>query len=185
MSKRTVFLKRAMVLLVAVVLLATISVAVSATGNGSEQINWKIAGPIFSKIENSSTEGDYALLNLNAKGSPGTAEIVAVGTGYLVPVDEQCPDANLQVKFVNGSFVAMFPDQSMLFFVIDESPDAPNANCVYFTAPNTGAFQYTIVGGTGRYEHASGSVLVETTSWGITSAMSAEIGTITGVVELP
>jgi hypothetical protein len=187
MVKRIVSLKRMFVVLAVIGLLTAASAVVYATGNGTEQVNWRIAGPIFSSIQNnnSSAPGDYALLNLSAKGSPGQAEIMAVGTGGLVPVDEQCPGADLQVKFGNGGFVAVFPDQSMLFFKIDKSEGAQNANCVFFGAPNTGAFEYLITGGTGRYEGASGSVLVTTTSWGINSVLSAEIGEITGTIELP
>ncbi len=179
--------KKMAIVLTAVALLAALSLVVYADNNGNEQINWSIAGPIFSDIQNidSVDGGSYALLNLTAKGAPGSAEIMAVGTGGLVPVDEQCPGADLQVKFGNGGFVAVFSDQSMLFFTVDESEGVLNANCIHFGGPNTGAFAYNIVGGTGRYEGASGSVLVETMSWGINSVLSAENGTITGVVELP
>ena len=187
MIKRIVSLKRILFVLAILVLMTAVSAAVYANGNGTEQVNWRIAGPIFSSIQNNNSRapGDYALLNLSAKGSPGQAELMAVGTGGVVPVDDQCPGADLQVKFKNGGFVAVFPDQSMLFFKVDESEGAQNAKCVYFTAPNTGAFEYLITGGTGRYEGASGSVLVTTTSWGINSVLSAEIGEITGTIELP
>jgi len=179
--------KKIAIVLTAVVLLAALSLVVYADNDGNEQINWNIAGPIFSDIQNidSVDGGSYALLSLSAKGAPGSAEIMAVGTGGLVPVDEQCPGADLQVKFGNGGFVAVFADQSMLYFTVDESEGAPNANCIHFVGSNTGEFAYNIVGGTGRYEGASGSVLVETESWGINSVLSAEEGTITGVIELP
>ncbi|MEJ2487509.1 MAG: hypothetical protein P8Y68_17435 [Anaerolineales bacterium] len=180
-------IKRILIVMTAIALLAALSLVVYADNNGNVQINWTIAGPIFSDIQNIDAVdgGSYALLSLSAKGAPGAAEIMAVGTGGLVPVDEQCPGADLQVKFGNGGFVATFEDQSMLFFVVDESEEARNANCIHFVGPNEGAFEYNVVGGSGRFEGATGSVLVETISWGINSVLSAEEGTITGVVELP
>lgn len=180
-------IKRILIVLTAVALLAALSLVVYADNNGNEQVNWTIAGPIFSDIQNIDPEdgGSYTLLNLTAKGSPGKADLMAVGTGDVVALDDQCPGANLQVKFKNGGFVATFEDQSMLFFVVDESEGARNALCIHFGAPNEGAFEYNVVGGTGRFEGANGSVLVETISWGINSVLSAEEGTITGVIELP
>lgn len=184
MYKRIARFKKVFVVLIALSLLAAITAVVYANGNNTEQVNWTIAGPIFGKIVNNSSDGDYSLLVLTAKGSPGTAEITAVGTAQLVDGDEQCPGAAKQLKFVNGSFVAVFPDQSMLYFQVDESGETPNALC-FGAEYNEGKFTYNIVGGEGRYEGASGSILVSTKSWAINSAMSVETGEITGVIELP
>jgi hypothetical protein len=42
-----------------------------------------------------------------------------------------------------------------------------------------------ITGGAGKYEGASGSAIVTLSSWGVTSVLSAEIGEITGTIEMP
>lgn len=178
MVNRVVMIKKTLVILAVVLLLSVISIAAYANNNGTEQVKWSIAGPIF-------RDSDYALLNLTAKGSPGPAQITASGAASQVDVDDQCTGAFLQLKFVDGSFVAVFPDQSMLFFVIDVSEGARNANCYYAGKPSEGTFEYNIVGGTGRYEGASGHVLVTTIAWKLTSVMSAETGSITGVIEQP
>jgi hypothetical protein len=61
--------------------LAAISAVAYANGNGTEQVNWHIAGSILSDIQLNDTEvpGNYSLLTLSAKGSPGTAQLQAVG----------------------------------------------------------------------------------------------------------
>jgi len=180
--------KKVAVTLAVILLLAVVTLVVYANGDRSMQVNWKIAGPIMNDIQITDAEapGDYSLLNLSAKGAPGNATIMAVGTGEKQDeVDEQCPGANVQVKFENGGFVAVFEDQSMLYFTIDESEEAQNALCITFGSDTVGAFEYNITGGAGRFDGATGHVLVTTTSWGITPVLSAEKGNIVGTIELP
>jgi hypothetical protein len=184
-------------LIVAVVLavaLAALGIAVSADDrNGhrgkSRSVNWKIAGSIFNDIQAVPSPGaspaSFTLLNLSAKGSPGKARIEVVGTSQLVPLSDLCPDGTgLQFEF-EGGFVATFSDLSMLFFVIDDALDAKNALCIDFQGPATGVFDYLVTGGTGRFEGATGRVTVRNTAWGVSPALSAEIGEIVGTIELP
>lgn len=194
--------KRTAVILVVILLLAAVTVAVYANANGTEQVNWQIAGPVYSGfqiIDNSLADaGRYVLISLSAKGSPGNAQLQVAGTAEFAPMDGQCPPPDdpddpddvytrFQLKFVDGAFVALFPDQSMLFFEADESEGAANALCVMSSGINNGTLDYFIVGGTGRFKDASGKVTVSYESYGIgwNSVLSAESGEIKGVIELP
>ena len=155
------------------------------------QIHQEIAGSIFGNIEVSAgdptnpTTVNRTMLNLYAKGSPGDSHIEVVGGGVPVEVTDACPGANMQVRFVDGGFVQTFNDHSLLFYVIDPSPEAENALCITFGAPSEGVFDYLITGGAGRFEGASGQAKVRITSWGVTNELSAEQGSIEGSFQLP
>ena len=188
MPKRSIF-----VAMIVVVMLAGIGITVFAgQGSNTVEINQEIAGSIFQRIEvttdpvNQVTQ-NRTLLNLYAKGAPGAANIEAVGGS--IPVFEGsdlCPDGtDLVFRFVDGGFVETFNDHSLLFYVIDPSPDADNALCVDFEGPATGIFDYIIIGGAGRFLGATGSAKVEVTAWFVTNELSGEQGTITGQVQLP
>lgn len=197
MFKRIVMVKRTTIILGVIVLLSVISMAAYANSNGTEQVDWDIAGPVYNGFQIGDS-GQYVLISLSAKGSPGTAQIQVAGTVEWAPFDEQCPPPDdpddpddvftrVQLKFIDGAFTAVFPDQSMLFFEADESEGASNALCVMSSGINQGALDYFIVGGMGRYEGASGKVTVTYQSYKIggNSVLSAETGEITGVIELP
>ncbi len=188
MSKRTI-----LVAIIVVVILAGIGVtAFAGQGSNTVEINQSIAGSIFQGIEvttdpvNVVTQ-NRTLLNLYAKGAPGAANIEVVGGS--IPVFEGsdlCPDGtDLVFRFVDGGLVETFNDHSLLFYVIDPSPDADNALCVDFEGPATGIFDYIITGGAGRFLGASGSAKVEITSWFVTNELTAEQGTLTGQIQLP
>ena len=160
-------------------------------GEKAVEVNQSIAGSIFNGIEvttdpvNQVTE-NRTLLNLYAKGAPGDANIEVVGGVIPVEPSDLCPDGtDLQFTFEDGGFVETFSDHSLLFSVIDPDPNADNALCVDFQGPATGIFDYVIIGGAGRFEGATGKATVTVTSWGVTSELSAEVGTIKGTVELP
>jgi hypothetical protein len=169
-------------------------IAVSAgvyarSGRGSQPIRWQIAGSIFQRIEVTDlATGEavpHTLLTLKAKGAPGPADLQAVGISMPVSVSDPCPEGtDLQFAF-QGGFVATLSDLSMLFGVIDDDPNAKNALCVDYEGPATGVFDYVITGGTGRFEGAMGHVTVDVESWGVTSVLSAEDGSIVGTIELP
>ncbi len=186
MSKKLVL---ALLLLGLVALVAGLTAFASPEGKGVV-INQKIAGSILSGITitaNDGTTHNVALLNLYAKGGPGEANIEGAGGAMPVAPSGLCPDGtHLELKFVDGGFVETFNDLSMLFYAIDPSPDAKNALCVDFTGPNSGVWDYLIVGGTGRFEGATGSVTVRVSStWDASPDLSAEVGTIQGTIQLP
>lgn len=186
--------KRLLIVIVLMVAVLTAAGITAVAGQGSNvEINQKIVGSIFSGIEVTTGQGNSvtenrALLNLYAKGAPGSANIEAVGGAIPAAVASGlCPaGTNLELTFVDAGFVETFNDHSMLFYAIDNSPDADNALCVHFDGlPSTGVFDYVITGGTGRFEGAAGSATVEITSWSVTQELSAETGTIRGTVILP
>ena len=185
MSKR-VFLA---ISVIVTIFVATGVAFVAGQGGGSVEINQEIAGSIFNGIEVATNTGTESrtLLNLSAKGAPGTARVEVVG-GVLpaaVPSD-LCPEgSDLELTFVSGGIVETFSDHSMLFYVIDDGPDAKNALCIDFQGPSTGVFDYVITGGAGRFAGATGHATVEVTSWPVTAELSAETGTIRGTVQLP
>lgn len=188
MSKKIIYTILFLVLAFAVVGLTAFT---SSTGS-SVRINQKIAGSIFAGIEVTTdpinaVTANRSLLSLYAKGAPGVANIEVVGGAIPAAAPSGlCPEGtDLELKFVDGGFVETFKDHSLLFYVLDESPEAKNALCVDFQGPATGVFDYVITGGAGRFEGATGSATVNVTAWTVTSELSAETGTIRGTVHLP
>jgi len=184
-----------LIVIVMVVALTAVGIAtVASEDNNSISINQNIAGSIINGIE--LTTGPPAnpvtvvrsLLNLDAKGAPGAARIEVVGGAIPLNELDQCPaGTNLELAFVDGGFVETFSDHSLLFYLLDPSPDANNALCITFGQPSVGIFDYVITGGVGRFEGATGNATVEITGYAVTPgfAMSGETGTIRGEVQLP
>ena len=190
MSRKLLLISLIFVIVVVAVSITVVSV--SGSGGGDVTINQRIAGSIFSWIEVTDPATfetkNYTMLNLIAKGSPGKAQIEVVGTTVPAAAPSGlCPaSTGLELVFAEGGIVETFNDHSMLFYVIDGSENAANALCVNFQGgPNTAIFDYVITGGAGRFEGATGSARVEVTAWSVTSTLSGETGTISGVVDLP
>ncbi len=129
MSRKTI-----LILLVGVLIVASVAAFVKP-----DRKNWvikqRIAGSIFTNIEVATEPFDTrTLLNLIAKGSPGKAHIEGVGSAMPAAEEsELCPDGTeLELEFVDGGFVETFNDHSLLFAVVDVSPDAKNALCIDF-----------------------------------------------------
>lgn len=188
MSKKIIFAVFLFVLALAIVGLTAFT---SSTGS-NVQLDQKITGSIFAGIEVTTdpvnaVTANRTMLNLYAIGTPGAANIEVVGG--VVPAAAPsglCPEGtDLELKFVDGGFVETFKDHSLLFYALDESPEAKNALCVDFQGPATGTFDYVIIGGAGRFEGATGSATVHVTAWAVTAELSAETGTISGTVHLP
>lgn len=189
MSKNTISIA-----LVVVVVLAVVGITTIATGDsGRIVIDQRIAGSIFNGLEVTvdpinQVTANRTMLNLYAKGAPGEAHAEVVGGA--IPVGSpsgNCPadTTDLELTFVDGGFVETFNDHSLLFYVVDPSPEAKNALCVDFTGPSTGIFDYIIVGGAGRFQDATGSATVEVTAWAVTGQLSGEQGTIYGEIFVP
>jgi hypothetical protein len=182
-------------LLVAVLIIMVIATITISAFNRPERdgvvVNQQIAGSIFNWIEVTDsvtfTTKNAGLLSLTAKGSPGSANLEVVGSAVPVATPSGlCPETtDLELTFIDGGIVETFSDQSLLFYVIDNSPEAANALYVDFTGPNTGIFDYVVTGGAGRFEGATGGSRVEIISWDVTSVLSGETGEINGVIHLP
>jgi hypothetical protein len=188
-------MSKKIVLVLLIVVIPSAVVGFTAFANQASkwvEINQDIAGSIFAGIEvttdpiNGVTQ-NRTMLNLYAKGAPGAANLEVVG-GAIPAASSSglCPTGtDLEFTFVDTGIVETFNDHSLLFYVIDESPDAKNALCVDFEGPAVGFFDYVITGGAGRFQGATGNATVEVTSWFVTNELTAEIGTIRGTVQLP
>jgi hypothetical protein len=116
--------------------------------------------------------------SFQAKGSPGKATIESMGEFKPVMPGAGC---DLQSELVQQSFVSTFNDGSMLFHVT-----TAGQNCVTFVPFSiTGHLEGIITGGTGRFEGATGTWIVEFEAWPVGETMSATIGTTKGTIIVP
>lgn len=114
-------------------------------------------------------------------GSPGRSTIQAfVEFNSLVPGGT--PGCNLEAEFVHQSFVQTFNDGSMLFYVTSEG-----LLCLSFEPFNIWvSIAGDIIGGTGRFEGASGSwTIIESKAFPVGEFQTAFTGTMKGTVEIP
>jgi hypothetical protein len=167
-------------------------------GNKSININWQIAGTIVQSIDvtapgTSDTE-PKSLINLSAIGSPGPANITLLSKTEEVPIDpaslpKDCEDkgyTDLAYYFEKNDFIALFPDQSLLFASI-------NANggflCFNFTKGESYfKIEMDITGGKGRFEGSDGDFTAEGYGYlGFSgdSTLVGENGTVTGAIDFP
>jgi hypothetical protein len=191
--------KKLLILSLCVSVLIVISAPFSSVNAGGKKnkINWRIAGMIvqYIKIFNPQTgddEGLHSLINLLAQGSPGPAKITLLSRTSTTapPTPFPClegygdPDTG-PIYFDKNEFVALFPDQSLLFASVD--PDQGGRLCF----GSTGTYfivKMIITGGTGRFEGASGSFTG--TGYGYPNqtadgTLVGEHGNLTGKIYLP
>ena len=148
--------------------------SVNAGGKwGKRNINWRIAGTIVQFIDINTlmvptppalpyfeSVGMHSLINLSAQGSPGPAKITLLsqtgppdGSSECISLD-YIPVAN----FIKNDFIALFPDQSLLFASIDDSVGGTLCMGIAGTAVGTTYFKVKMIikGGTGRFEDVTG-----------------------------
>jgi hypothetical protein len=147
----------------------------------SEANAWWHRGPdVDQRISGSSLtvevddEGNtQAMLNLLAKGQPGSAHLdsVAVYGPVLGPV-EGCPAGTIGAAVVSQNAVETFSDGSLLTFLTTDGVLC-TADGVVFTANVTGV----VTGGTGRFEDASGTfeASVVTKNSGLSGRLTADL----------
>lgn len=141
----------------------------------SKRINWRVAGPIV----------DSRLILLKAKGAPGRADLTILGDGIdFAGIKEtpECTDKIIPYLIDGVEFVAVFADLSMLF--------ARHTFGEAYICKNNGQsnfyFDMEIIGGTGRFDGASGSFIAKGDSYGdlyFVGELSAENGKFTGLIE--
>jgi len=165
-------------------------------GDNGIEVNWQIAGTIVQSIEVTpifAPPGPHSLINLSAKGSPGAAKITLLSmTSYVPPTGWVFDCSQLQeypdgpAYFIKNDFVAIFPDQSLLFSSVD-SGGAGSHLCFGETGTDF-KVEMIVTGGTGRFEGAWGNLTGEGTGYIIHSlsdlSLVAENGTITGTIYL-
>jgi len=122
--------------------------------------------------------------DVNLKGSPGQANARGAGDGYLSNLpDTPCPDLGDfdGLKFSAAHVNVVFNDGSMLYGTVME-----DESFVCFAAP-IGVISYEIVGGTGRFEDASGYIVFDLLMHRIESGalITPETGIAYGEIVLP
>jgi len=171
-------------------------------GDKGKNINWRIAGTIVQFIDISMPAlgppiyvGPHSMINLSAKGSPGPAQITLLSmSGPVHPGGKTytCPDEYPigPLYFVKNDFVAIFPDQSLLFATLDiDDIDGINHLC-FGTAGSDFGVAMDITGGTGRFEGALGDFTATGNGYFINPGISdntlvGENGMVTGTIDLP
>ena len=136
-----------------------------------KKVNWRIAGTIaqFIDIYRPDPNGGapiydelHSLINLTAYGRPAPAKITLLSRSIGSVSEFGCVDAGYFPigYFDKNDFVAIFPDQSLLFASID-----PDKNGILCLGPAEGKtyfkVQMIITGGTGWLEGASGYLIGE------------------------
>lgn len=154
----------------------------------NKKINWQIAGTIVQLIEVISPvtgpEGFHSLINLSAQGSPGPAKITLLSrTAETGSSNFNCAEGFFPIAYFDkNDFVALFPDQSLLFASINTTDFGilcAGAAGTYFKV------KMDIMGGTGRFEGASGSFTGEGYGHPFSPDLTlvGESGELTGVIE--
>jgi hypothetical protein len=163
-------------LIVVAILLVT---PASALGKGKViDINMTASGTVL-HVSDVRTFYDVTLI-----GSPGKASARGAGDGYFSDLpDTPCPDIGEVdgLKFSAAQANVVFNDGSMLYGTVmqDES-------FVCFAAP-IGVISYEIVGGTGRFEDATGYIVFDLEMHRIESGslVTPETGIAYGEIILP
>ena len=151
----------------------------SASGKGKViDIDMTVSGSVL-HVSDARTFYDVDL-----KGSPGAANARGAGDGYLADLpDTPCPELEGPdgLKFSTAQVNVVFNDGSMIYGTVmhDES-------FVCFAAP-IGRASYEIVGGTGRFEDATGYVVFDLLMHRIESGslITPETGIAHGEIILP
>ena len=160
---------------VAVLLFLAAPIPSVNAGSKSKNINWRIVGTIVQFIDIakpiqvdpfSEPIGPHSLIKLSAQGSPGPAEITLLSQSIGQSSSLDCISSNyFPVAYFNkNDFVALFPDQSLLFASID--PSVGGILCMGIPATEAEGTTYfkvkmDITGGIGRFDGASGGFEAE------------------------
>lgn len=157
-------------------------VAISAQGS-TQNINMTLTGTIISI-------GDgIGLFDVDLRGSPGSANVHGLSFSYQVdhaglPPGNPCADFGDPSGLIittGGQVNMIFNDGSMVF------ANAAEGGYVCF-APSSAYAPYNIVGGTGRYEGATGYINFDITTHPFGppgSRVTPETGTATGEIVIP
>jgi hypothetical protein len=192
--------KKLLILSLSIAVLFVLSAPITpANAGGSQPINWQIAGTIVQLIDisiplpgppYSQSIGPHSLINLSAKGSPGPAKITLLSQAGAPPNSLECISSNYFpiAYFSKNDFVALFPDQSLLFASIGPGggilcqgiEETEAEGTTYFTV------DMIITGGKGRYEGAEGYFTGEGYGYLFNdTTLVGENGKLTGTINLP
>ena len=155
---------------------------------GEIPINWRVAGTIayveLAPLPDPSKTVPGIIIDIVAEGAPGKAKSKVIGIAYeVVPdTDGDCEGAS-KLLFFQDDMVVTFEDQSMLFATMDTTKES--FLCFLDTPTQLAVAHMKIIGGTGKYEGASGEFTgnFEGQQVGASGALGAETGTIKGWLE--
>jgi hypothetical protein len=150
-------------------------------GGRSIPINWRVAGSIVD-VKTTGDPVDQNLIRLKAVGAPGHADLTVVGYAGD-PVDPPMEGCDIEIPFVQDEFVAVFTDLSMLFARLMDGGDS--YVCINFLSGTTFKFDMEIIGGTGRFDGATGYFTATGVGIGqyFEGPLSAESGRFIGTIE--
>lgn len=161
-----------------VLLASSMLLAWTATAQAREvRVDQEVAGSCV----NSATEESDCISE--GKGAPGKLSYRnRQQAGAYGPASAQCEGFDFEAPLLEGEAVATAADLSQLYAVLSSG-----YNCASLAGPTKTVAEYTVVGGSGRFEGASGTV--STVADGValspapgTSAFSA---TVQGEVTVP
>jgi len=194
MSKRTLIV----VVAVAAAILATNLVGVADSGGfwgdgyrhhqRNIPIALKVSGTLayvqLAPLPDPSITMPGIIIDIVAKGAPGNAEskVIGIADGVVPDTDGDC-EAGLKLLFSQDDMVVTFEDQSMLFATMDTTKES--FLCFQDPYPQLAVAHMMIIGGTGKYEGASGEFTgtFHGQQVGVSGALGAETGTIVGEIE--
>ena len=133
-------------------------------------VNQRLAGSSLT-VEVDEDGNTQVMLNLIAKGQPGTAHLDSVAVFGPVGPNENCP-GQLGADIISQNAVETFSDGSLLT-LLTTAGFVCTADGVVFTAVATG----DITGGAGRFEGAGGTfeANVVTENSGLTGKLTADL----------
>jgi hypothetical protein len=117
------------------------------------------------------------------KGAPGKASYrVRQQAGTYGPASPQCDGFTFEAPLLEGGGVVTFADQSQVYAVLTSGH-----NCGNLDGTGRTVSEYVIVGGSGRFENASGTASVETSNVALSPSpgISAISGTVEGEITVP
>jgi hypothetical protein len=144
---------------------------------GQVQVDQETAG---SCVTSATEEADCIS---EGKGAPGRASYRArTQAGPYEPATERCAGFDVEASLLEGEAVATSADRSQVYGVLTSG-----FNCVTFAGTGKTVSEYVIVGGSGRFEGASGTVVVENefVSLSPSPGTSANRGTVQGELTVP
>ena len=145
-------------------------------------INQQFSGMGHPTIVDTNGDGVFAgATSFQLTGSPGKATILAVGE-FTDFVFVGTPGCELRAQLVQESFIETFNDGSMLFFHASSG-----YNCVNIaTLEIGGQLSGWITGGTGRFEGATGTWIIESfNAFLVGTTQVALTGTFGGAIVVP
>ena len=165
------------------------AIALASSSVNTTPINWSVSGTLAYvqlaiPTQTGIVDAPGVMIQADLKGAPGKAHFTVISIGNepgFMPDD--CPPDPEQTgvgqTFASNDMVITFEDLSMLFAKLGD-----DGGLVCFQTDGTvkAVANMTIIGGTGKYQDASGEFIGNFKGYpvGISGALAAETGTIVG-----